>query len=126
MDRGLGTALKDTMTLFAAPIVVVFELGVWYFAPEDMTWHVTDYLWIGGVNDGGWRFNDFGSSYGSSYGNVVSGDFLVSNFLVLFVALVLVASRMPSLSLPSKDLWRRVRGLRRGMPSAGLRETQAK
>lgn len=122
MDRGLGTALKDTMTLFAAPIVVVFELGVWYFAPEDMTWHVTDYLWIGGVNDGGWRIYDFGSSYG----NVVLGDYLVSNFLVLFVALVLVASRIPSLSLPSKVLWRRVRGLRRDVPLGGLRETRAK
>lgn len=93
IDRGLWAALKDTVTLFAAPALVLFEFGVWHFAPNDMTWHVTDYLWIGGTNDKGYRANDLVDSY------------VFSNWLVLFVSVLLVASRLPLLSKPSKVLW---------------------
>ncbi len=97
LNRGIGAALKDTITLYAAPCLVAFELALWNYAPEDMTWHVTDYLWMGGTNDGGYRALDTG------------GAFLVSNWLVLAVALLLVASRLPWMSLPSRDVWRRYR-----------------
>lgn len=94
-DRGFWVAVKDTVTLFAAPSLVLFELGVWHFAPNDMTWHVTDYLWIGGTDDKGYRANDMVNNY------------LFSNWLVLFVSILLVASRLPLLSKPSKILWNR-------------------
>jgi hypothetical protein len=95
LNRGVGAALKDAITLFAAPCLVIFELGVWIYAPEDMTWHVTDYLWMGGTADGGYRAFDTGGAY------------LVSNWLVLCVELLLVASRIPGLSLPSRKIWGR-------------------
>ena len=59
-----------------------------------MTWHVTDYLWMGGTADGGYRALDTG------------GDYLVSNWLLLCVVLLLVASRIPWMSLPSRVIWR--------------------
>ena len=83
LNRGIGAALKDAMTLYAAPCLVAFELALWQYAPKDMTWHVTDYLWMGGTNDGGYRALD------------VAGAYLVSNWLVVCVALLLVASRIP-------------------------------
>jgi hypothetical protein len=89
-NRSIGRALKDSITLFAAPSLIIFELALWYFAPADMSWHVTDFLWIGGVADGGWRVTGGGGAY------------LVSNWLVLFVSLLLVASRIPWLSIPSR------------------------
>lgn len=93
LDRGIGEALKDAITLFAAPCLVVFELALWNYASNDMTWHVTDFLWMGGVADGGYRGLDTGGAY------------LFSNWLVLCVALYLVASRIPWMSLPSRRIW---------------------
>jgi len=95
LNRGIGAALKNTLTLYVAPCLIVFEIALWNYAPEDMTWHVTDFLWMGGTADGGFRALDKG------------GAFLFSNWLVLCVALVLVASRVPWLSLPSMMIWRR-------------------
>jgi hypothetical protein len=97
LDRGIGGALKDALTLFAAPCLVVFELALWNYASNDMTWHVTDFLWMGGVADGGHRGLDTGGAY------------LFSNWLVLCVALYLVASRIPWMSLPSRKIWWRDR-----------------
>jgi hypothetical protein len=116
LNRGFGAALKDAVTLFVAPCMVVFELALWSRAPEDMTWHVTDFLWIGGIADGGIRQNDFlrvpFANYapgpgGHFLGTYASGPYLFSNWLVLFVGLFLVASRVPWMSLPSAILWRR-------------------
>ncbi len=109
LDRGIGAALKDTVTLFAAPCLVAFELALWHYAPEDMTWHVTDFLWIGGVNDGGYGRPGYLAGEIVRKADVAGGPYLVSNWLVLFVALVLVASRAPWMSLPSKLIWRRKR-----------------
>jgi hypothetical protein len=115
LDRGIGTALKDTITLFVAPCVVVFELALWSQAPEDMTWHVTDFLWTGGIEDGGIRQNDFQllpfHNYpavpgGHFVGTYISGPYVVSNWFVLAVALFLVASRVPWSSLRSSVLLR--------------------
>ena len=90
-NRGLGTALKDTITLFVAPAIILYELGLWYSAPEDMTWHVTDYLTLGGVADGGWRSYDDGAYLPYT----PSLPYVVSNWFVLFVSLCLVAYRVP-------------------------------
>lgn len=100
-EKGKWTALNDVLTLFAAPILVVFELALWYSAPQDMSWHVTDYLWLGGVADGGWRMLDVGGAY------------LFSNWLVLSIALFAVAYRIPWISLPSRVIWRKKRQLAR-------------
>jgi hypothetical protein len=90
-NRGIGTALKDTLTLFVAPAIILYELGLWYSAPEDMTWHVTDYLTLGGVADGGWRSFDKGAYFPYT----PSLPYVVSNWFVLFVCLCLVAYRIP-------------------------------
>jgi hypothetical protein len=104
LNRGVGQALKDTVTLFAAPCLVIFELALWNYSPEDMSWHVTDYLWMGGVADGGNRLLDFVKTYPFS---TLTGAYLFSNWIVLFVALFLVATRIPRISLPSRLLWER-------------------
>jgi hypothetical protein len=87
-NRGLGAAIKDAITLFAAPALVIFELGLWYFAPEDMTWHATSFLWIGGINDYGYRVVSLAA--GVKY-------YPINNWLVLFVALLFLASRVPAI-----------------------------
>lgn len=118
LNRGLGAALKDAVSLFVAPCLVVFELALWSQAPEDMTWHVTDFLWLGGIDDGGIRQNDFvrlpfvnyAPGPGNFLGTYASGPYVFSNWIVLFVALLLVASRIPWISAPSKALWRRREG----------------
>lgn len=131
LRSGVGAALKDAATLFAAPLLVVFELALWSQAPEDMTWHVTDFLWLGGLADGGYRARDFvrvpfvnyppvaGGHYVGTY---VGGEYLFSNWIVLFVALALVASRLPGLSFPSSHLWpgRGDRGRPERQPEAGM------
>ena len=104
LNKGLAVSVKDAVTLFVAPCVVAFELALWYYAPEDMTWHVTDYLWMGGTNDGGYRALDYG------------GSFIFSNWLVLAVAILLVASRLPMLSSLSKRAWRRGRRVEEPLP----------
>jgi len=86
-NRGLGAAIRDTVTLFAAPALIIFELGLWYFAPEDMTWHATSFLWMGGVNDHGYRALSLAA--GVTY-------YPMNNWLVLFVALLFLASRVPA------------------------------
>jgi hypothetical protein len=104
LNRGIGAALKDAVTLFVAPCLVVFELALWSQAPEDMSWHVTDFLWMGGIADGGIRQRDFlllpfhnypAVPGGHFVGAYVSGPYIFSNWFVLSVALFLVASRIP-------------------------------
>jgi hypothetical protein len=135
LNRGMGAALKDAITLFVAPCVVVFELALWILAPEDMTWHVTDFLWMGGIADGGIRENDFVRVPFANYapgpgghflGTYASGPYVFSNWFVLFVALILVASRIPWMSVPSTRLWRRNRaGQQQGDASAPPAKTTA-
>jgi hypothetical protein len=93
LNRGIGTALRDTITLFAAPCLIAFELALWYFAIQDMSWHVATFLSIGGLYDGGYRARS-------------GGEYLVSNWFVLSVAIGLVATRLPGLAWPSKSLWK--------------------
>jgi hypothetical protein len=95
INRGIGAALDDSITLFGAPVVATFELALWYFAPADMSWHVTDFLWIGGVDDLGFRAAD----------GAGGGTFLVSNWFVLLISLLLIASRLPLARQLSRILW---------------------
>jgi hypothetical protein len=61
--RGIRAAVREGVLLFAAPILVVFELGLWYYLPFDMGWHAADFVpW----------------SIGTTY--------LLSNSVVLFVS----------------------------------------
>jgi len=123
LNRGFGAALKDAVSLFLAPCLVVFELALWRQAPDDMTWHVTDFLSMGGLADGGYRINDFFAvpfvnyppNPGGYVGTYVGGTYIFSNWFVLSVALFLVATRVPWTTLPSTLLWRRKRtGLQEG------------
>jgi hypothetical protein len=118
LNRGIRTALRDAISLFLAPCAVVFELALWSHAPEDMTWHVTDFLWIGGIDDGGIRQRDFVRlpfvNYppvvgGHFVGTYASGPYVFSNWFVLAVALLLVASRVPWSSLVSTAFRRPMR-----------------
>lgn len=43
VGRSIGTAVRDGIAFFAAPVLVIFELALWYSAPLDMYWHVTDF-----------------------------------------------------------------------------------
>lgn len=115
-NRGLGEAIRDAITVFIAPTTVIFELALWSQAPEDMTWHATDFLWVGGIDDSGFRARDFVQAPLGIYppgpdqqylGVYASGPYIFSNWFVLFAALFLVASRIPWLSLPSVLQWRR-------------------
>jgi hypothetical protein len=42
--RGVGVAVKDGVLFFAAPVLIVFELALWYVAPVEMYWHATKFL----------------------------------------------------------------------------------
>ena len=86
--EGLGAAVRDSVLLFAAPSLALFEFGLWYFAPEDMTWHVTSFLWMGGVNDGGHRAVSLAA--GVTY-------YPLNNWLVLAFALLLLGSSVPDI-----------------------------
>jgi hypothetical protein len=87
--RGLGRSLWDAVTVYAAPLIAAFELALWNSAPEDMSWHVTTFLWVGGVNDGGVR-----CIYWVNPCLAGGGDYIFSNWFVLFTALALVATRV--------------------------------
>lgn len=98
LGNGMWTSIKDSVTLFAAPVLGGFEIALWYSAPNDMTWHVIDALWFGGVNDGGWRALDYPGS----------GPFIFSNWFVLMVCVLLLAARAPWLGEPSQILHRKI------------------
>lgn len=93
--RGIWSAFKDVVAFYGAPILVACELGLWYTAVEDMSWHVTSWLWVGGNNDQGWEH--------------IAGQYVFSNWIVLFACSVLILSRLPLLSRVSDLMWSRVR-----------------
>lgn len=92
LNGGIGKALKNTITLVAAPIILIFELALWNNATQDMSWHVATFLYVGGSNDHGYRIYS-------------SGQYLLSNWFVFALAILLVASRLPGLSWLSKFIW---------------------
>ena len=67
LEKGVWAALKEGLTRFAAPLALVFEIGLLIFAPYGMIDHV--------MNFAGWHY----------------GIYLVSNWLVLIVASFLTA-----------------------------------
>lgn len=42
--RGTGVALRDGVLFFAAPVLLAFELALWYYAPSEMYWHATSFV----------------------------------------------------------------------------------
>jgi hypothetical protein len=95
LNKGAWSAFKDVVTFYGAPILVACELSLWYYAVEDMTWHVTSWLWVGGYNDGGWEH--------------VASQYVFSNWIALFLCSILVVSRLPFLTRISSLMWSRVR-----------------
>jgi hypothetical protein len=98
LNGGIGNALKNTITLIAAPAIIIFELALWNSATQDMSWHVATFLYVGGSNDHGYRIYS-------------TGQYLVSNWFVFAIAILIVASRLPGLSTLSKLIWGKQKNL---------------
>ena len=83
--HGIGTAVKDGVTLFAAPIIMVFELALWYCSPAVMYWKVTGFTpWSLGSYLTAQQFQIvMNSPYVFSWGGNV---YLLSNWLALIVS----------------------------------------
>lgn len=79
VKHGIGTALREGATLFAAPAIVVFEFALWYCAPTDMYWHVAKFAYwsLARYPSPVWGFDWTGNIY------------LFSNWFVLIAALLL-------------------------------------
>lgn len=95
-NKGIYGSVKDVFSLYIAPTLIAFELSIWYYLEREMAWHVVSELWIGGTNDGGYLSRS-------------SGQYIFSNWYVLFLCIILVASRLPELSKVSEVVWRNVR-----------------
>ncbi len=93
--RGVWPAFSDALAYFAAPALIAFELGLLSFAPEDMTWHATKFLWIGGIDDHGYR--SLSLAAGVTW-------YPINNWLVLFASLFILAARVPALWRPDSQL----------------------
>jgi hypothetical protein len=79
MKHGIGTAVREGVTMFVAPAIVVFELGLSYYAPTDMYWYVTTFA--------SWSL---GRYIPQDWGFVWTGHiYLFSNWFVLIAALLL-------------------------------------
>jgi len=78
--KGIGAAIRDGITLFAASLLFIFELGLWTYVPLDMYWHVATFAsWSLG------RYPTAGSPFVWT-GNV----YVLSNWLVLVVSSLLI------------------------------------
>ena len=87
--QGIGVAIRDGVSFFAAPILLVFELALWSDVPLDMYWHVTTFAsWSLG------RYvtaEEFAFMMNSGYDFVWAGNvYLLSNWLVLIVSFLLI------------------------------------
>ena len=89
-EKGVGVAVRDGALFFAAPIMIIFELALWYFAPTEMYWHATTFVpWSLGRYLTPAQFLDVTySRLTFVWGGSV---FLVSNWLVLLSASSLFA-----------------------------------
>ncbi|MGP8126090.1 MAG: hypothetical protein ACLQEQ_09575 [Nitrososphaerales archaeon] len=87
-ERGIGTALRDGVSLFAAPILAVFELALWSDVPLDMYWHVTTFA---SLSLGSYLTPDqFSSMMNTGYVFTWTGNvYLLSNWLVLVASFLL-------------------------------------
>jgi len=84
LKNGLTRALRETIAYFAAPILVAFELALWYFIPADMYWKVTGFTpWSIGQYISNSQFAaDFGT-YDFIWGGYI---YLLSNWSVLVLS----------------------------------------
>ena len=88
-EKGIGVAVTDGVSLFAAPILFVFELALWSDVPLDMYWHVTTFASLSlGTYMGEQQFAAVMSPHLLVVwaGNV----YLFSNWLVLIVSFLLI------------------------------------
>lgn len=82
--HGVGTAVKDGVTLFAAPIVMVFEFALWYFMPVVMYWKVTGFApWSLGTY---LTVDQFASMMHTGFFTWAGNIYLLSNWFVLMAA----------------------------------------
>jgi hypothetical protein len=82
---GIGTAVRQGIAFFAAPMLVAFELALWNAAPLDMYWHVTTFAsWSLGKYPAAVEFAGLSVPWA---GNV----YLLSNWFVLAAACGLLA-----------------------------------
>jgi len=87
--QGIGVAVRDGVSLFAAPILLVFELALWSDVPLDMYWHVTTFASLSlGTYLGTEQFADIISPHLDVVwgGNV----YLLSNWFVLIASFLLI------------------------------------
>jgi hypothetical protein len=100
--RGIGQAVREGVSFFAAPILFVFELALWYNIPLDMYWHVTTFAsWSLGVY---LTDTQFAYMMQSGYDFVWAGNvFLVSNWLVLLVSFLLILISVLHYLNPRRD-----------------------
>jgi hypothetical protein len=98
--RSIGTAVKEGITLFVSPVLVVFELALWYCAPLDMYWHVTTFasLSVGRYLTA----EEFAAMMNSGYVFVWAGNvYLLSNWFVLLAAFILFVLGISTRRRPS-------------------------
>ena len=89
-ERGIGVAVRDGILFFAAPIIAVFELALWYYVPAEMYWRVTALTsWSIGRYANSVQFSAVTDSPAlfSWAGNI----YLLSNWFVLLAASCLFA-----------------------------------
>lgn len=107
--QGIGTAVRDSVSLFAAPIIVVFELALWYCVPADMYWHVTSFAsWSLGSYLTAAEFTSMMNLSFINYtweGNV----YLLSNWFVLLAAFALFVLGILTRRKPSRRPFHRKR-----------------
>lgn len=105
--HGIGTAVREGVTLFAAPVIAVFELALWYHVPADMYWHVTTFAsWSLGSYLAPLQFGIMTSSGDFVWGGNV---FLLSNWFVLFAAACLFVLGVATRRKPSRKPFHRKR-----------------
>jgi len=98
--HGIGTAVREAVTLFAAPVIMVFELLIWSYMPADMYWKVTgfagwslgDYLTRSQVLSGPWPFLWVGNIY------------LLSNWIVLITSTFITVLGIALLSIEKSPI----------------------
>lgn len=87
--QGIGVAVRDGVSFFAAPILLVFELALWSDVPLDMYWHVTTFAsWSLGRP---LTATEFASMIYPHLDVAWGGNvYLLSNWLVLIVSFLLI------------------------------------
>lgn len=104
--RGVGTAIREGVTFFAAPVLLVFEFALSNYAPLDMYWHATTFT--------SWSLGsfltvaEFQAMMNSGYYFVWEGNvYLLSNWFVLLASFALLMLGISKWRRPSEKALRR-------------------